>query len=181
MSKKFEKINTKVNEVNKTIKSLPKIISTSTIIKTIENINEAVGPYVPLVTIITILTKEIALAYESVQYNKRICGILVNRVEAAEVAIKGLMRQKEDNLEQFLNQDYYESFENFVTCLEKIKEFFYNISQLSKFEKVIKSGNIKEKFQDIINEFDICAHDLNLAISITTNEQMNKYLKRWNY
>ncbi|GBB93292.1 hypothetical protein RclHR1_21450001 [Rhizophagus clarus] len=177
MSKKFEKINTKVNEVNKTIKSLPKIISTSTIIKTIENINEAVGPYVPLVTIITILTKEIALAYESVQYNKRICGILVNRVEAAEVAIKGLMRQKEDNLEQFLNQDYYESFENFVTCLEKIKEFFYNISQLSKFEKVIKSGNIKEKFQDIINEFDICAHDLNLAISITTNEQMNKYLK----
>jgi len=61
--------------------------------------------------------------------------------------------------------------------LEKIKEFFYDISQLSKFEKIFNCGDIKEKFQEIIREFDSCVNDLNLAISITTNEQMNKYLK----
>ncbi|RIA89126.1 kinase-like domain-containing protein [Glomus cerebriforme] len=177
MLKKIKKVETTVNGVNKLVKPcFTNDILPSTFVKALESVNEAVGPFVPLVTMITTLTKELAKAYENVQYNKKTCGILVNRVEAAEVAIKGLMRQKEEYIEQFLNQDYYESFERFVICLEKIKEFFYEISQLSKVEKFFTSSNIKEDFQNIIKEFDSCSNDLNLAISITTNEQMNKYL-----
>ncbi|RIA84487.1 kinase-like domain-containing protein [Glomus cerebriforme] len=141
-----------------------------------KNVNDAVGPFLPFVTLITGLTKEIAEAYENVQYNKKTCGTLVNRVEAAEAAIKGLMRQKEENIEKFCSQDYYDSFLKFVNCLKHIKEFFYDISQLSKFKKFYTSGNIKETFERIIKEFDGCSIDLNLAISLATNDQLNKDL-----
>ncbi|CAG8503497.1 7941_t:CDS:2, partial [Funneliformis caledonium] len=126
-------------------------------------VNEVVAPFIPLVTTIITLTKEIANAYEDVQYNKKTCGILVNRVEAAEAAIKGLMREREENIHKFRSQ-------------EKIKDFCYDISQLSKFKKFFTSGNIKESFQEIIKEFDGCLNDLNLAISITSSKNMNRYL-----
>src|SRR6266498_4048583 len=68
------------------------------VIKTMGSVAEAVGPFLPFVAVVSALVKEIVDVYETVQYNKRTCGILVNRVEAAEVAIKALMRQTEDNL-----------------------------------------------------------------------------------
>src|SRR3954452_13564204 len=98
------------NSVGSLIKSC---IGSSTAVKTMESINEAVGPFLPLVAIITALTKEISDAYENVQYNKKTCGILINRIEAAEASIKGLMRLKEENIQQFLNQNYYKSFRRF--------------------------------------------------------------------
>ncbi|CAB4480735.1 uncharacterized protein OCT59_014263 [Rhizophagus irregularis] len=145
-------------------------------VNSMKNVNDVVGPFLPFVTLITSLTKEIADAYENVQYNKKTCGTLVNRVEAAEAAIKGLMRQKEENIVKFCSQDYYDSFSKFVNCLKHIKEFFYDISQLSKFKKFYTSGNIRETFEKIIKEFDSCSIDLNLAISIANNDQLNKDL-----
>src|SRR4051794_35194630 len=55
--------------------------------------------FIPFVSVITVLTKEIAETFENVQYNKF----------------------SEKNT--FLSQNYYKPFEKYVTHLKKIKEF----------------------------------------------------------
>ena len=132
--------------------------------------------FLALVEVVATLAKEIVEAYENVQDNKKTCGALVNRVAAAEFAIQALMRQKEENFQNFCRQDYYNSFLRFVNCLKQIKKLFDDISHLSKFKKFVSSGNIRDNFERIIKEFNACSGDLNLAISIATNEQMNKDL-----
>src|ERR1044072_7040038 len=74
--------------------------------KVAELVNETIGSFIPLVTIITVLTREIAETFENVQYNKNTCAWLVTRVETAEASIKGLVRE---NIS--LNQSYYKAFE----------------------------------------------------------------------
>jgi serine/threonine protein kinase len=160
----FEVFSSKINGVNGTSVFMG-------------NVNDAVGPYIPFVAIIATLTREIVKAYENVQYNKSTCGVLVNRVEAAEAAIKALIRQKEENIDQFLNENYYNSFERYVNCLRNIKGFCIDISHLSKFKKFFSSEKIKEIFQSIIKEFDTCSADLNLAVTANTNEQLVKDLE----
>src|SRR5947208_882605 len=63
-------------------------------------VNDAVTRFLPLVESITTLTKEIVDEYENVQCNKKTCGVLVNRVEAAEAAVKRLIRLKEGEYRQ---------------------------------------------------------------------------------
>ncbi|RIA89121.1 kinase-like domain-containing protein, partial [Glomus cerebriforme] len=136
------------------------------------NVNEAVEPFLPIIATITALTKDIAKVYENVQYNKNTCGVLVNRVEAAEAAIKGLMRQREENIDKFLSQGYNKSFEKYVVCLNNIKDFCESISQLSKVKKFFTSEKIRETFLAIIKEFDGCTADLNLAITTNTYKDL---------
>jgi len=112
--------------------------------------------------------------YETAQYNKRTCGIFINRAKASEVAIKALMKQTKDN--HNFRQGYYDSFQRFINCLKQIKEFCIDISQLLKFKKFVTSGNIEDSFEKLIREFDICSRFLNLAVSINTKEQMDKDL-----
>ncbi|CAG8736853.1 3528_t:CDS:2, partial [Funneliformis caledonium] len=115
-------------------------------IENVKNIADAVGPYLPFVSI----------------------------VSAAKIAIKALMRQSEDNLENFCKQSYYDSFQRFVNCLKQIKKFCVEISNLSKFKRFFTSGDIKDKFESVIGEFNECSDILNLEISIATKEQMDK-------
>src|SRR3954453_6893728 len=123
-------------------------------VNTMKNVNDVVAPFLPFVAIITTLTKEIVEAYENVQYNKKTCGALVNRVEAAETAIKALMRQKEENLKSFQDQNYYNTFLKFTNCLKQIKKLFDDVSQLPKFKKFVSSASIRERFEKNIKEFN---------------------------
>ncbi|CAG8657023.1 9595_t:CDS:2, partial [Funneliformis caledonium] len=134
-------------------------------------LNDAVAPFIPLVMKITTLTKEIADAYENVQYNKKTCGALLTTVEDVEFMIRGLIRQKEKNIEKFFSQNYYNSCYKLINCLNQIKKFFNDISQLSGFKKFVSSSNIKETFEKIIKDFDSCSIHLKLARS-NTNEQL---------
>ncbi|CAB4381273.1 unnamed protein product [Rhizophagus irregularis] len=154
----------------RSISGIGKFIETSS--KVMEQVN-VIGSFIPLISLISELTKEIVETYENAQYNKKTCEVLVNRIEAAEVTLKILIREKDENL---LSQGYSKSLDKYVNCLKDIRDFCNDITQLSKFKKFYTSGSIKEKFREIIEEFDNCSRDLNLAITITTNEQMNKYL-----
>jgi hypothetical protein len=129
-----------------------------------------------LINAINDFSKNFKRSYENAQYNKEICKILVDRVIAAEFEINELILKKE----KFSSNQTYYKLKNFISCLKKIKNFINDISQISqspKFKKFFSSdSSIKEKFQEIINEFDKCIIDLKLAMTITTNEQMNNYL-----
>ncbi|GBB84210.1 hypothetical protein RclHR1_10830001 [Rhizophagus clarus] len=125
-----------------------------------------------LIKVIDDLTKNIKSSYENIQYNREICKILIDRVSTAEIAINEIKLNKE----KFSKQTYYKSFNNFINCLKRISNFINEISQLSKYKSNFSSDNVKVKFQEIVSEFDSCISDLNLAMSITTKEQMNDYM-----
>ncbi|EXX69500.1 uncharacterized protein OCT59_019660 [Rhizophagus irregularis] len=82
---------------------------------------EAVGPYLPLITAVASLTQQIVKAYESAQYNKKSCAALLERVQAAEVAVQALNQPRQENEKNFRNQSYYYNFERFVAILREIK------------------------------------------------------------
>ncbi|CAG8713443.1 2818_t:CDS:2 [Rhizophagus irregularis] len=156
--------------------NLPSGSTAQAFFKTAGDIAEAVTPFLPLVGLVGTLTEEIVEAYDNVQYNKKTCSALVNRVEAAEFSIKALMRQKEENLKNFKDQNYYQTFVRFTNCLKQIKKLFEDISQLPKFKKFVSSADIRERFEENIKEFNNYFNDLNLAISIATQDQLDKDL-----
>ncbi|GBC04546.1 hypothetical protein RclHR1_05730002 [Rhizophagus clarus] len=155
-------------QVNNTVIDSSKSVS---VLGTLNNIGEAVAPYLPLITAVASLTQQIVKAYESAQYNKKSCAALVVRVQAAEVAVQALNRHKEENEKQFCNQLYYYSFERLVVILREIKEFVQDVTHLSGYKKFISSDHIKERFQQLIIDFDSVVSDLQLAMVIANEEK----------
>jgi len=112
--------------------------------------------------------------YESAQYNKKSCAVLIQRVQAAEVAVQALNRRKVENEKKFRDQAYYISFEKFVAILREIKGFIQDVTHLSGYRKFISSGAIRERFQQLIQEFDGVVGDLELAMVISNEDERKK-------
>ncbi|CAI2187052.1 5592_t:CDS:2 [Funneliformis geosporum] len=137
-------------------------------------LGEAVGPFLPLIAAVSTLTAQIVKAYENAQYNKKSCAALIQRVQAAEVAVQALNRRKQENEKNFRNQKYYFAFERFVAILRDIKGYIQDVTILSGYRKFISSGAIKERFQQLVKEFDTIVSDLQLAMVIANAEERKK-------
>ncbi|CAG8622685.1 uncharacterized protein OCT59_019669 [Rhizophagus irregularis] len=125
------------------------IVDTSNFaLEAVSNIGEAVGPYLPLITAVASLTQQIVKAYESAQYNKKSCAVLLERVQAAEIAVQALNRRKQENEKNFRNQSYYYSFERFVAILREIKGFIQDVTHLSGYENLFQVFTLKKDFNN---------------------------------
>ncbi|CAG8592791.1 15049_t:CDS:1, partial [Rhizophagus irregularis] len=141
-------------------------------LEAVSNVGEAVGPYLPLITAVAALTQQIVKAYESAQYNtKKSCAALIERVQSAEVAVQALNKRKQENERKFRNQSYYFNFERFVAILREIKGFIQDVTHLTGYRKFISSVHIKERFQQLITDFDSVVADLQLAMVIANEEE----------
>ncbi|CAG8793744.1 10002_t:CDS:1, partial [Racocetra fulgida] len=60
-------------------------------------VGQASRNFDPLITNIIELVKSILDVYENVQFNKKICDCLIDRVESVEMAIKSLKRHKDED------------------------------------------------------------------------------------
>ncbi|PKK77531.1 kinase-like protein [Rhizophagus irregularis] len=149
--------NSKLKEAKDTI-----VDTSNFALEAVSNIGEAVGPYLPLITAVASLTQQIVKAYESAQYNKKSCAALIERVQSAEAAVQVLNRHKQENEKKFRNQSYYYNFERFVAILREIKGFIQDVTHLSGYRKFISSVHIKERFQQLITDFDSVVADLQL-------------------
>ncbi|CAG8626734.1 3484_t:CDS:2, partial [Acaulospora morrowiae] len=134
-------------------------------------VGQASRHFDPLITNITELFKSILEVYENIQYNKRICDCLVDRIESAEVAIKSLKRHKEENAGYFFKQNIYDNFHRLISILERMQRFMIDVSQLSGLRKFNDVGVIRKQFEDIIKEFDEVAANLRLKKSFSEKEQ----------
>ncbi|CAG8543761.1 1747_t:CDS:2 [Racocetra persica] len=134
-------------------------------------VGEAVKPFVPLISAVTLLISEIIVIYENAQYNKRICNSLMDRVGAAEQAIKSLQRRKAENEKRFKNAEYYKNFVRFVDVLKRIKGFIKDVSELQGYKKFFHSGSIKEKFDSLVKEFETVMGDLHFTMAVADEEQ----------
>jgi len=134
-------------------------------------IGDAAQPYLPLISTVTTIITEIYIIYENIQYNKNICSSLMDRVTAAEAAIKTLERRKKNNEKNFRDNNYYKTFLKFVDVMERIKQFIKDLSTLSGFKSLMRANSVKEKFESLINEFETTTNDLHFAISLFNDEQ----------
>lgn len=157
------------NTAHETIDSNSDIIKNT--LGVIGAIGDAAQPYLPLISTVTTIITEIFNIYENVQYNKNICSSLMDRVTAAEAAIKTLERRKKNNEKNFRNTNYYITFLKFVDVMERIKQFIKDVSTLSGFKRLIHVNSVKEKFESLTNEFETIMNDLHFATTLFNDEQ----------
>src|SRR6266542_1566755 len=138
----------------------------------IGTVGEAIKPFIPLIAVVTRVIDEIIEIYENVEYNKRICNALMDRIQIADRAIKNLNRRKQENGKNFCNREYYLSFIKFTHLMRKIRNFIRDVSQLQSY-KNLHSDLIKDEFNNLVNNFDIVTKDLNFT-KIITNEEQHK-------
>ncbi|RHZ77108.1 hypothetical protein Glove_185g43 [Diversispora epigaea] len=186
-TKGFEKINKvksnqeKVTQDNSTkifIESIESntletsaIKSMSDLIKVADTIGEVTKPFVPLIESVNIMFSEIFIT-ENVQYNKKICNSLMDRVDAAETAIKALKRRlTETEEENFHNQEYYKSFIRLVYIIKRIKTFIADVSNLNGYQKFLHSGSIKDRLNSLAKDFDVIMTELNFTMAVANFEQ----------
>jgi hypothetical protein len=144
-------------------------------------VTKAIEPYLPLFEIILDIYKELIESYEQVQYNKKICAILIDRAEAANAAIKALKRRKEEYVYNFISQNFYNSFVQFLILMKKIKKFFYDTSRLKDFCVFTTYHNIKDKFKELVSEYNKLFDDLKLGIATISEERLNYELRIIDY
>ncbi|CAG8534760.1 718_t:CDS:2 [Acaulospora morrowiae] len=131
-----------------------------------------VKPYLKFVKTLSKVSGAVFEAHRKSQYNKKICGALLTRVEFTECVVKSLVRDKEDHVEDFCNQNYYESFVKFANVMKRVQKFVEEISQLSQLKRFNNSQSIKDMLRTILEDFDTYSSELRLQVSFNTEKDM---------
>ncbi|CAI2194099.1 17285_t:CDS:1 [Funneliformis geosporum] len=126
---------------------------------------ETIKPYATLIAAATSIINETIQIYENAEYNKKICNALMDRVQIANGVIKTLNRRKQENEKNFRNELYYKNFVRFVDILGRIKDFIKDVSQLQGYKKYLLANSIKDKFNNLTNDFESVMKDLNFTMS----------------
>ncbi|RHZ84021.1 hypothetical protein Glove_86g158 [Diversispora epigaea] len=134
-------------------------------------VGDAVQPYLPLFSTVTIIISEINNIYANAKYNKKICNSLMDRVNAAEFSIKNLERRKNENEKNFRDPVYFRAFHHFIEVMKNIKQFIANVSTLSGFQKYFHASSVIEKFESLTSEFESAMNDLHFVTSLRNEEQ----------
>ncbi|CAG8783327.1 22812_t:CDS:2, partial [Racocetra persica] len=143
-----------------------------------EQINEAVDTlknsrnYTPLISIVTTHVTEILEIDKNAQYNKKICGALIERVRSVEFGIRILLRRKPEIEENFKKENYIDNFEKFAKTMIEIKKFVADITQFQRF-RFLKTDTVKEKFLELTKRFDTCMGMLDFTI-VTDQEKLKQ-------
>src|SRR3954452_18009781 len=109
--------------------STPKLASA--VLEAAATVNVAV-PFTMFLSLIGEITKiynDIVELYQKAEHNKRICGVMLDRVQIAETAVRNLKNRREDN-EEFLSIENYINLKRLVKLFAKIRKFLAEISQL---------------------------------------------------
>ncbi|CAG8691238.1 6678_t:CDS:2 [Rhizophagus irregularis] len=150
----------------------------------------AAKPFLPWIESVTIIINDIVNQYETVEYNKKTCLVLVERVEMINLSVKTLTRRRDENLDKFQNEDYYHSFIKLEKVLKLVKDFIGDISELKGYRKFILAADVKSKANQLLIKLEDCCNNLQFTIIISqetrTREQqsldddvanMTKFLK----
>src|SRR4051812_32679817 len=74
--------------------------TSATVLATLEITTNVIVPFskfIPLVTEVANVLDQIVELYQSAEHNKRICGSLIDRVSAAEAAVRNLKVRRDQN------------------------------------------------------------------------------------
>ncbi|CAG8620309.1 3069_t:CDS:2, partial [Diversispora eburnea] len=134
-------------------------------------VGDAVQPYLPLFSTVTIIISEINNIYADVNFNKKICNSLMDRVNIAELSIRNLQRRKKENEKNFRDVEYFMAFRRFIEVMKNIKQFIDNISTLSEFQKYFHANSVKVKFESLTSEFETVMNDLHFTTLLNDDQR----------
>src|SRR4051812_17869797 len=139
-------------------------------ITVIDTVGEAFRPFIPLIYIVSLLANEIAEVYKNAKYNKKMCDVFLDRIDAVQASINYLQRRMEKNERLFRKEAYYRSFVKFTDVLKRVKKFLEAITQLQGFSKLWRVNTIKD-FETLTSEFDEVMRDLQFSTIVSAEEQ----------
>ncbi|CAJ0838026.1 515_t:CDS:2 [Entrophospora sp. SA101] len=147
------------------------VTSGQLVLSTIEN---SFSNYLPIIGIISSLCERIIKSYETVKDNKKICGVLIDRVELTHLAVKQLVRAKEENEENFREESYFKAFNRLQKVLENIENFIKNMSNYGAFKHFVNAEHCKKCFEDYCDDLDKVCADLQFNITIRIYHNLEK-------
>nr|CAG8600716.1 14495_t:CDS:2 [Entrophospora candida] len=138
---------------------------------TVDPVGEAFKPFVSLIATTNTVARQILNIFQNAEYNKRICGVFLDRVDAIINCIKYLERRKKENIHLFHDENYYKYFVCLATVLSKIKTFLEDITHLSGYNKYNSTKNFEEMFGNLTQEIDTVMRNLNFKMTVSPEEQ----------
>lgn len=115
------------------------------------------------------LYDEIVEIYKKAEHNRRICGIMLERVLIGNMIVNNLKICKEENLKFFLSGKNYINLNRFSFIISKIYKLLLEISQLQSLYKYIKYNNIEKIVKNLKDEFDFTIQILNFPLKVNYN------------
>ncbi|CAG8441653.1 6247_t:CDS:2 [Dentiscutata heterogama] len=138
---------------------------------------DIVAIYIPIITAVKTLVKEIYTIYEAAEFNSEICLIMKNRVIKAECSVDTIIKDT-NNEKKLREQSYFLAFKSFENVLLKIKDFVKNVSKLKGYKKYLNATEVKNKYLQLTEEFDTCMGDLHFAIDVANKSEREEEAKK---
>ncbi|CAI2167501.1 17534_t:CDS:2 [Funneliformis geosporum] len=139
-------------------------------LKVAGSITDAITPFLPLISSATSIIGEMMIIYKQAECNENIVGALYYRTKQAEFAIETLRRRKK--IQNEVNgQSWYKAFNRFVYVLSEIRNFAKKVASTHGFKKYFESYSIKDKFEQLTNDYDLVMKELNFTMVIANEEQ----------
>ncbi|CAG8448180.1 1650_t:CDS:2 [Dentiscutata heterogama] len=130
------------------------------------SIADIVGSYIPIVSEVVNIVKKIDETFKKAQRNKNICLILLERAKDAETVMNKILNYKDDYEEFLRKEESYKSFHKFKNLLIRIKEFVAEVSELKSARMFFDANNVKNMYDRLTDEFEICMKELHFEIMI---------------
>ncbi|PKB98603.1 kinase-like protein [Rhizophagus irregularis] len=140
--------------------------STLEAIGVVINVAQTFDEFAPLIGTFLALGDEIKKLYDKAKHNKELCSFLLKRCNGAMAAVRDLDMRKTENRGFFSKKGNLKLFEEFIKCMEKIKKFVANVSQLNKLKKYFYAKKIEEELNELVKEFNGYMSSLNFSISV---------------
>ncbi|CAB4388392.1 unnamed protein product [Rhizophagus irregularis] len=122
--------------------------------------------FAPLIGTFLALGDEIKKLYDKAKHNKELCSFLLKRCNGAMAAVRDLDMRKTESKGFFSKEGNLKLFKEFIKCMEKIKKFVANVSQLNKLKKYFYAKKIEEELNELVKEFNGYMSSLNFSINV---------------
>ncbi|CAG8578086.1 1894_t:CDS:2 [Diversispora eburnea] len=134
---------------------------------------DPVSKFFPIVGDVANILNQVIHIYDVAQHNKKICGVLLDRVTVADAAVRNLKIRRKEYISFFTKSNYL-ALKGFVNTIKEIKKFASEISQLSKISKYLRAESIDDTFRELAKKFDDHMNVLQFAITIDSKIQSAK-------
>ncbi|CAG8459291.1 19743_t:CDS:2 [Rhizophagus irregularis] len=143
-----------------------------TIIEGASNVAQNFAAFAPLIKQFFDIAKEVVILYEKAEHNKEICSFLLQRCNCARVAVEDLDMRKTENVNFFSKKENLDLFKDFIKCMQRIKSFIGDVSQLNRLKKYFFANNIEETFTKLINEFEGYMNSLKFSFIVQSRNEL---------
>ncbi|CAB5382133.1 unnamed protein product [Rhizophagus irregularis] len=154
------------------VSSLELSTAACAIIEGASNDAQNFAAFAPLIKQFFDIAKEVVILYEKAEHNKEICSFLLQRCNFAIVAVEDLDIRKTENVNFFSKKENLGLFKDFIKCMQRIKSFIGDVSQLNRLKRYFFANNIEETFTKLVNEFEGYMNSLKFSFNAQSRNEL---------